>query len=85
MTEFCCMAFGGPHKFTGKSLTAVHTNPKSRGQKPRHFDQVMGFVEDILHELEVPPTEFHECMAILVACKNDVLGLGKLNKCDSYI
>ena len=75
MTEFVCKLFNGPNSYSGRKLEDCHSNPKKRGQGPKHFAQVMVFIEEILQDLDVPKREYHEAMALLNSCKNDVLGV----------
>ena len=78
MRQYCCMAFGGPHNYHGTKLSNCHAPNRMRGMRAIHFERVMGIVQDIMRELKISKTEFHESMATLWSSKYNVLGLGEI-------
>src|SRR5262245_8262496 len=62
---FLMAAFGGPQKFTGKSLRKAHAPMvKDQGLSDQHFDAVAGHLKTSLEELNVPANLVNEVLAI---------------------
>jgi hemoglobin len=71
---FLTMAFGGPNRYTGRGLRAVHAGAVKDGLDDSHFDCVARNLQATLDELEVPAELASQVMAILASARNDVLG-----------
>jgi hemoglobin len=71
---FLTMAFGGPHRFTGKDMRTAHAHLVQRGLEDSHFDAVLENLGRTLGELEVPKEVIDEVTAIAESTREDVLG-----------
>src|SRR3972149_3943613 len=71
---FLTMAFGGPHKYTGKDLRSSHAALVKNGLNDTHFDAVAGHLQATLEELKVPPALAKQVMTVAASTRNDVLG-----------
>jgi hemoglobin len=72
--DFVTYAFGGPNKYTGKSLRTAHQGAVSNGLNDTHFDRVATHLADAMRELNVPKELIDEALAIVGSTRNDVLG-----------
>ncbi len=72
---FLTMAFGGPHRYSGKDLRAAHATLVAKGLNDAHFNAVAGHLQATLRELDVPADLIGEVMAVAGSTRADVLGL----------
>jgi hemoglobin len=72
---FLTMAFGGPHRYSGKDLRAAHAPLVAKGLNDAHFNAVAGHLQATLRELDVPADLIGEVMAVAGSTRADVLGL----------
>ena len=72
---FLTMAFGGPHRYSGKDLRAAHAPLVAKGLNDAHFNAVAGHLQATLRELDVPSDLIGEVMAVAGSTRADVLGL----------
>lgn len=73
---FLTYAFGGPVKYTGKSMRAAHAKlVAEQGLNHDHFVAVAENLQATLEELNVPEELIGEVMAIAGSTHDDVLGL----------
>jgi hemoglobin len=71
---FMTMAFGGPHRYTGRDLRSAHAPLVARGLAGRHFDAVAAHLAAALRELAVPEDLVAEVLDLVGATRKDVLG-----------
>jgi hemoglobin len=71
---FMTMAFGGPHRYTGRDLRSAHAPLVARGLGGRHFDAVAAHLAAALRELEVPEDLVAEVIGLVDTTRKDVLG-----------
>lgn len=71
---FLTMAFGGPHKYTGKDMRNGHAHLVKQGLNDSHFDAVMENLGATLKELKVPAELIAQAAAIAESTRKDVLG-----------
>ena len=74
LKSFATFAFGGPNKFTGRSMRAAHKRLWDLGINDTHFDAVANTFGETLEELSVPKHLIQESLTILNSVRNDVLG-----------
>ena len=73
---FLTYAFGGPVKYTGKSMRAAHAKlVAEQGLNHDHFVAVAENLQATLEELGVPEDLIGEVMTIAGSTHDDVLGL----------
>lgn len=73
--EFLTLAFGGPSKYSGKSLRGAHAKlVKERGLDDAHFDAVASHLQSSLRELNVADSIIQQVMSVAESTRNDVLG-----------
>lgn len=70
---FMTMAFGGPHKYTGRDLRTAHAKLVKQGLGGPHFDAVAGHLKSTLDELGVPAEVTAEVLTIVGGTRHDVL------------
>jgi hemoglobin len=70
---FMTMAFGGPHRYTGRALRDAHAGLVARGLGDAHFDGVVRHLESTLGELGVAPSLTAEVLTLVEAQRADVL------------
>lgn len=71
---FLTMAFGGPNKYSGKSMRLAHAKMvKEQGLSDMHFDAVAGHLKESLEELSVPTHLVNAVMQIASSTRKDVL------------
>jgi hemoglobin len=71
---FMTMAFGGPHRYTGRDLRSAHAPLVARGLGVRHFDAVAAHLAAALRELGVPEDLVTEVIGLVDTTRKDVLG-----------
>lgn len=71
---FLTYAFGGPTKWTGRSMRAAHAQAVEQGLSDDHFDRVAGHLQETLESLGVDKELVDEVMAIAGSTRDDVLG-----------
>ncbi|MDH5749889.1 MAG: methyl-accepting chemotaxis protein [Rhodospirillales bacterium] len=71
--DFLTMAFGGPNKYSGKGLRAVHKRHVEKGLNDSHFDAVAGHLQTTLEQLYVPSDLIAEVIGIAASTRDDVL------------
>lgn len=74
---FLSFAFGGPQKYTGKSMREGHAHLVSRGLNDSHVDAVIENLGATLREMGVGEDLIREVAAIAESTRNDVLGRPK--------
>ena len=66
-TAFMSMAFGGPRKYSGRSMEAVHARMiEEQGLGVLHFDAVAGHLVASLAQLNVAQSLIDEVVAVVV-------------------
>ena len=74
--NFMTFAFGGPNKYTGRSLRHAHAKlVQEKGLGEKHFGLVAGHLQATLQELSVPDNLVQDVMQLVGGTKADVLGL----------
>jgi hemoglobin len=81
---FLTLAFGGPNKYNGKSLTAGHEHLVTQGLNDSHFDAVIENLGATLIELGVPEELIGEAATIAESVRADVLGKTKESMMDHW-
>lgn len=71
---FMTMAFGGPHKYSGRDLRTAHAGLVKRGLGNAHFDAIAQHLSDTLDELGVAREVTDEVLKIVGGTRADVLG-----------
>jgi hemoglobin len=71
---FMTMAFGGPHKYTGRDLRTAHSSSVARGLNDGHMDAIVRHLAAALDELGIAPDISREVLSIVEATRDDVLG-----------
>lgn len=72
--SFLTMAFGGPHKYSGRSMRAAHSDMvKNHGLNDAHFDAVASHLKSALEELKVSSHLIDQVLAIAESTRADVL------------
>ena len=71
---FMTMAFGGPHKYSGRDLATAHAGLVKRGLGDAHFDKVGACLKDSLVELNVAPEVVDDVLALVETTRDAVLG-----------
>lgn len=69
---FMTMAFGGPHRYTGRDLRSAHAH--LAGLTDVHFDALLGHLRATLGTLSVPRPMIEEIMGSVRGWRPDVLG-----------
>lgn len=77
---FLTVAFGGPNKYTGKSLAEGHAHLVEQGLNDDHFNAVMENLGATLKELGVEDELIGEAAAIAESVRDQVLGRAKVDK-----
>jgi len=70
---FLAMAFGGPNRYEGRGLRAVHAGPRSMGLNESDANVFLTHFRSTLEELGVPGDKVEEAMAIANGGLDDVL------------
>jgi hemoglobin len=70
---FMTMAFGGPHRYTGRDLRTAHAGLVARGLGDRHFDAIGRHLSATLTELAVDAAVVAEVLALVEKTRADVL------------
>jgi hemoglobin len=70
-TSFLTMAFGGPDEYQGRGLREAHA--RLRDLDDRHFDKVVGYLADTLHEFGASDADVTAAGAVAESVRNDVL------------
>ncbi len=81
---FLTVAFGGPNKYNGKSLTEGHAHLVARGLDDTHFDAVIENLGATLTELGVPEELIGEAATIALSTRADILGNGSEDIMDNW-
>lgn len=71
---FLTMVFGGPNKYTGKSMREGHAHLIKRGLNDTHVDIVIEHLGSTLSQLGVNEADIKEVAAIANSVRDDVLG-----------
>ena len=71
---FLTFVFGGPNRYSGRSMRAAHAKLVGGGLVDSHFDAVVENLAETLQELGVPAPAIEEVAAIAESVRNDVLG-----------
>lgn len=73
---FLTFAFGGPNKYTGKSMRDGHAHLVARGLNDSHVDAIIELIGTTLKEFKVPENKIKEVAAIAESVREQVLGRG---------
>ena len=71
---FLTIAFGGPGRYSGKSLRSSHADLVARGLDDSHFDAVVELLAETLAELGVSEAAIGRVAAVAESVRDDVLG-----------
>jgi truncated hemoglobin YjbI/predicted pyridoxine 5'-phosphate oxidase superfamily flavin-nucleotide-binding protein len=72
--SFLTMAFGGPYPYRAPDLRESHKQLVEKyGLSDRHFDRVCEIFKETVTELNIPPDQIEEMMAILESTRDAVL------------
>jgi hemoglobin len=71
---FLTYAFGGPNKYTGRTVRAAHAKAVTIGLDDGHFDAVIEHLAATLRQLGVATDLVEEAIAIAESTRDDVLG-----------
>ena len=71
---FLSFAFGGPNKYTGKSMADAHAHLVKRGLEDLHVDVIIELLGKTLIEFEVPAEKIAEVAAVAESVRDQVLG-----------
>lgn len=71
VAEFLARAFGGPDAYTGRDIRSAHANLP--GLDDVHFDRVVGYLADTLHEFGVSEGDVATVSAVAESLRDDVL------------
>lgn len=71
---FLTMVFGGPNKYSGKSMREGHAHLIQRGLNDCHVNIVIAHLEATLDELGVGAADSAQVAAIANSVRNEVLG-----------
>lgn len=69
-THFMMMAFGGPNKFSGRTMRNAH---KGMDIGDKHFDAVAGHLKAALEDHKVAEDLIKEILAVVETTRDDVL------------
>lgn len=72
--SFLTVAFGGPNRYSGRTLEAAHARLVDRGLTDAHFDAVLEDLGATLAELGVPTDLIAEAAAVAETTRPAVLG-----------
>lgn len=72
-SAFVTMAFGGPHKYSGKDLRLAHAPFVDKGLNHTHFMAVAEHFKAAMHELQVPDEWIEEAILIVASTHSHVL------------
>ena len=70
---FLTIAFGGPGRYTGRSLRNSHVDLVARGLNDTHFDAVVELLVETLRELGVSEPAIARVGAVAESVRDDVL------------
>lgn len=73
LKAFLAYAFGGPNKYTGRTLREAHAKQVEKGLNDSHFDAVLENLGNSLKELGVPEDLITEAANIAESVRNDIL------------
>jgi two-component system chemotaxis sensor kinase CheA len=68
----------GPDNYSGEDVKTVHKPLVEQGLADAHFDKVMGYLDEVLSELEVPDTATPKVVEIVQGLREDVLNKAEL-------
>lgn len=71
---FLTFAFGGPNKYTGKTMKDGHVHLVERGLNDSHVDAIIDLLGTTLKEFEVPAEKIREVAAVAESVRDQVLG-----------
>eukprot|EP00386_Alphamonas_edax_P005593 GDKI01018151.1.p2 GENE.GDKI01018151.1~~GDKI01018151.1.p2 ORF type:complete len:241 (+),score=83.87 GDKI01018151.1:2-724(+) len=71
---FLTVAFGGPNKYSGRSMSAAHKHlVEQQGLNDSHFDTIVELLAATLKQLGVPEKDIKEVGAVAESVRDDVL------------
>ena len=70
LTEFVCMATGGPQKYTGRSMKEIHKHMNITGKE---WDVMVADFKKTLDKFKVPQAEQKELLDIVGTTKADIV------------
>jgi len=73
LVEYFVAAFGGPNNYSGEDPKTVHKPLVEQGLSDAHFDKVLGYLNEVLAELEVPNSASPDVIALIEGLRDDVL------------
>ncbi|MCB0193364.1 MAG: group 1 truncated hemoglobin [Anaerolineae bacterium] len=69
VTEFSCMAMGGPQQYTGRSMPESHEHLEMTN---REWDAFMHALDQSLYTFDVPEAEQNEIVTLMESLKPDM-------------
>ena len=73
LVEYFVAAFGGPNNYSGEDVNTVNKPLVEQGLSDAHFDKVLGYLNEVLAELEVPDSASPDVIALIEGLRDDVL------------
>mmetsp|Transcript_87574 Transcript_87574/g.121552 ORF Transcript_87574/g.121552 Transcript_87574/m.121552 type:complete len:128 (+) Transcript_87574:78-461(+) len=68
--HFMMMAFGGPNKYSGRTMRKAHEHLKL---EDKHFDAIGGHLKESLEHHKVPEDIIKEILTVVESTRDDVL------------
>jgi two-component system chemotaxis sensor kinase CheA len=78
LVEYFVAAFGGPNNYSGEDVKTLHKPLVEQGLSDAHFDKVLGYVDEVLVELEVPDSAAPQVVAMIEGLRDDVLNKAEM-------
>ena len=69
VTEFSCMAMGGPQQYTGRSMYDSHVHLRMTNHE---WDSFMHALDQSLYKFNIPEAERNEVVALIGGLKSDM-------------
>ena len=73
LVEYFVAAFGGPNNYSGEDVNTIHKPLVEQGLSDAHFDKVLGYLDEVMTELEVPDSVTPRVTAVIEGMRGDVL------------
>lgn len=70
---FLSTVMDGPEIYRGRDMRAAHASVVARGMSDPHFDAIIGHLKATMAELDVPPAEITEAVALAEGARDEVL------------
>ena len=78
LVEYFVAAFSGPNNYSGGDVKTIHKPLVEQGLSDTHFDKVLGFLDEVLVELEVPDSATPQVVALIESLRDDVLNKAEM-------